>query len=215
MIIIKECSICKQVKEISGYYPQKKKKSNGEEYLYYPPYCKECTKDKAWKWQLDNYEQHKERMRDYNKTKDWKIKLNRENGKRRRLSGQHKEWQKNNPDKIRLYGELHRNHDITDQEWLMCKEYFNNECAYCGLHISEHFIKYAGELKHTDFHKEHVYHDGANDISNCVPSCKSCNSQKWIIPLEEWYSETNEKYTVERLHKINKWLNEDCFNIRK
>jgi NAD-dependent DNA ligase len=65
----------------------------------------------------------------------------------------------------------------------------------------------------TDFHKEHVEHNGNNDITNCVPSCKSCNSSKHVSDLEEWYTPDNSIYCEQRLIKIKHWLSQDVFNI--
>jgi hypothetical protein len=103
---------------------------------------------------------------------------------------------------------------MSKREWISCKSYFINEngawcCAYCGLPIEEHFKTYNGELKNVDFHKEHVIHNGADDLSNCIPSCQSCNCQKWEFQLEEWYNESNPNFTQERLNKIYKWLQFD------
>jgi 5-methylcytosine-specific restriction endonuclease McrA len=98
---------------------------------------------------------------------------------------------------------------VSDAEWESCKKYFDDSCAYCGLHISEHFNNYKGKMRWTDLHKEHVDDDGANDLSNCIPSCQSCNSQKWNFEFEEFYNTNNENYDQERYDKIIKWLNED------
>jgi 5-methylcytosine-specific restriction endonuclease McrA len=97
-----------------------------------------------------------------------------------------------------------KNHKITKIEWESCKKYFDNKSAYCGFDDQEHKKLYNQQL-----HKEHVIHNGENDLSNCVPSCKHCNSQKWEFTLEEWYNEGNPSYTKERYDKIIKWLKED------
>ena len=123
--------------------------------------------------------------------------------------GKVKEWIKNNPDKLKGYVANHQSHNITKKEWEYCKQYFNYECAYCGLPLSEHYRKYKGERIKSDFHKEHVDHNGTNDLSNCIPSCTSCNSQKWKFELDTFYNESNGNYTQERYDKIKQWLNED------
>lgn len=101
-----------------------------------------------------------------------------------------------------------KNHEISAEEWGICKQYFSNSCAYCGLTEENCLDKYNQVL-----HKEHVDCNGLNDITNCVPSCKSCNSQKWILSLEEWYNEDNPAFDEERLNRIHKWLSEDVFKI--
>ncbi len=50
-----------------------------------------------------------------------------------------------------MYQKRKKKHRLSKQEWKSCKEYFNNECAYCGLPIEEHFRKYAGKLQKIDF----------------------------------------------------------------
>ncbi|MFC0852976.1 HNH endonuclease [Halalkalibacter oceani] len=108
-----------------------------------------------------------------------------------------------------------KSHEISTEEWESCKQYFNYECAYCGLHIDEHFVKYGDEYKLYDFHQEHVDHIGSNDLSNCIPSCKSCNSKKWQYEFIKWYNPSNEVFTEERLNKISKWLSADYKNCLK
>jgi len=120
-----------------------------------------------------------------------------------------KQWQQNNKYKLNQYNKQHNNHDITNQEWVSCKAYFNNSCAYCGLHIDDHYRTYAGKPQKIDLHKEHVEHKGKNDISNCIPSCLNCNSQKWEFLFDDWYNENNANYTKDRYNKIIKWLTED------
>lgn len=212
VVIIKTCSICEENKPLNEYYSQVKKNKNNEQYTYYQPYCKECAKKKSKKWMGENDEQYREKMkvRTIKRGQRPEKKIYQRNwAKEQRSSGYYKKWQNKNKDKVKNYNEQHRNHDIDDSEWKDCKEYFYNECAYCGLHISEHFITYAGELKHTDFHREHVDYDGANDLSNCVPSCRDCNSSKWQYDFEEWYSPENETYDKYRYNKIIKWLKDD------
>jgi len=178
------------------------------------PYCKKCNVRNSSKYQqIDNREHYLEYKRNEHKRKYTPDKREyfREVSRRSRAKGNLKNWQRNNPDKLkeyREYREMNKQHTITKEEWLSCKEYFNNCCAYCGLPIEEHFNTFAGKLKHTDFHREHVDHNGANNLSNCVPSCKTCNSSKCTDKLEDWYIR-QDFYNEVRLNKIHKWLNED------
>lgn len=126
--------------------------------------------------------------------------------------GKRKDWEQNNKDKIKRYGEKrysNKKHKISKKEWIVCKLYFDNSCAYCALHEDSHYRIYSGQLKKIDLHKEHVDDDGANDLSNCIPACQSCNSSKRDFKLEDWYNENNPDFTQERLDKIHKWLNDD------
>jgi 5-methylcytosine-specific restriction endonuclease McrA len=61
----------------------------------------------------------------------------------------------------------------------------------------------------SDFHKDHVIHKGSNKLDNCIPACKSCNSSKWKSKFEDWYSENNVVFNIDRYNKILKWLEED------
>jgi len=103
----------------------------------------------------------------------------------------------------------HKNHNITKGEWESCKKYFDYKCAYCGFPIEDHYRIYAGKLQKIDLHKEHVDHEGSSDLSNCVPSCKTCNDFKHKFELDEWYNKYNINYTKERYDKIIKWITED------
>jgi hypothetical protein len=75
--------------------------------------------------------------------------------------------------------------------------------------LEEHYNRFAGELRLTDFHKEHVDCNGSDDLSNCVPSCKTCNSSKHTEKLEDWYAENNSIFNKDRFDKIHKWLDND------
>jgi hypothetical protein len=189
-----------------NFYPNNKNKQDG---LY--PYCIECTKIKSTKWQNDNHEKYLKIREKYRSQEPFKI-LNREFSKVSRLEGKQKEYIKNNPEKSRKYSSdryYHKKHKISNKEWLACKEYFNNSCCYCDLEADKHFVKYRGELRKQDLHKEHFDDDGKNDLSNCIPSCQSCNSSKWKFTFKEWYNKNNPNFTQERYDKILKWINED------
>lgn len=186
-----------------------KNKSDG---LY--PNCKRCNSKKFTKWTKDNREWHNENNRKARAENRWNIvELMRENSKRRRESGQWLEWTQTEAGKISCgksnYKRSRKKHKINDSEWLACKKYFNNCCAYCGKPISENWVTRAGKTKLFDFDREHVDDEGANDLSNCIPSCRNCNSQKWEFDFMEWYSPNNPVFNDERFNKILQWLSED------
>ncbi|UUV25958.1 MULTISPECIES: HNH endonuclease [Lysinibacillus] len=171
--------------------------------------CKDCAKKRTAAWVKNNPEKRKEYIKRDNAKENSKLRRKKKNTEYLN-DGTFKKWQMNNKDKLtsyRLKRQQHKTHTITNEEWKVCKEFFNNKCAYCGLHIDNHFNRYGGELKWSDFHKEHVDHNGSNGIENCVPSCKMCNSNKWTYKLEEWYNDGNEIYDKSRQDKIYKWLN--------
>jgi hypothetical protein len=183
------------------------------------PECKECCKKKFRQYSKDFRDelQITRKIRD-EKDKDHYIGYQREyfqTHKEQELEKQRK-YQKNHPDKIKIHSEKRsvKNHKISTKEWIACKDYFKNEqdewcCAYCALPASQHFYTRKGVTKLGDFHKEHKDDEGANDLSNCLPSCRSCNSKKWKHLFEKWYTPNNPIFNQERLDKINKWLKED------
>lgn len=205
-VIYKLCKICEEwfSANLENFYSKNTKEGLS-------PYCKKCENRKNDQWQKNNPDRIKvHNKKEYKKPHVKKYHLDL--SKRRQENGEQLKWQRNNKDKLKeyhKYRELHKSHKITKEEWESCKEYFNNQCAYCGLLLDKHYNKYKGEMRLTDFHKEHVDHNGANDLSNCIPSCKTCNSSKHTDRLEDWYTEDKEFFSQERLDKIHKWLNED------
>jgi 5-methylcytosine-specific restriction endonuclease McrA len=118
-------------------------------------------------------------------------------------------WRKENPDKVKEYNKdrnMHKKHEITNEEWFECLDYFNNSCAYCGI-TEEEQVRLYGE----QFHKEHVIQNGSNYIDNCVPSCTSCNTSKNTKEFNDWYNYKNINFTQKRLDKIIEWMTEECF----
>lgn len=207
---MKKCKICNHEFEanLENFYKNSKNKDGLHSY------CKECMKKKSKKWMKDNDERYREKMHE-RAVRRWERPENkeyqREWSKVQRENGYLKDWQENNKEKLAEYREvreMNKKHEISNDEWNACKEYFNHECAYCGIDEDKSI-----ELYGQQFHKEHVDHDGKNDISNCVPSCKSCNSKKWKYKFEDWYSQSNNIYDEGRLIKILKWLNGDYKNL--
>lgn len=206
---MRKCKWCNTEKDIAEFYKCKTNKDGIHSY------CKDCVKLKAKKWMEDNEDRYRKKMnnRKSEARKDPNVqKYHKLKAKEQRESGYQKEWRENNKDKLfkyRKYREMNKTHEISKDEWFKCKEYFVNSCAYCGIPIENHYVIYKGEYKLTDFHKEHVEHEGSNDISNCVPSCKSCNSKKWKYEFLNWYTKDNDIFDEYRLIRILKWINGD------
>lgn len=197
---MKVCNQCGKSKELSEFYSQKKE--NG---IYYNPKCKSCCVKNAKEWRKENPEQFKISNRSY-KRKSKYLPKHARHQQTYRENGNLKKWQQNNKDKLKIYrlSRAHKKHTITDDQWKSCLDYFDQSCAYCGMKNDEHKILFNERL-----HMEHVDHKGKNDLSNCIPSCKSCNSSKGEKSLTDWYNEQNQNYTDERLKSISKWLSED------
>ena len=111
-----------------------------------------------------------------------------------------KEYYLKYPEKFKQYNENHRDHDITKKEWTHCLEAFDYKCAYCGISEEEHLKLYNQVL-----HKDHADCMGANDLSNAIPACRSCNSQKHDNDIEIWFKE-QKFFDEEKLEFIMWWL---------
>ncbi|WP_226035690.1 HNH endonuclease signature motif containing protein [Aquibacillus saliphilus] len=188
---------------MSEFYYQEKQRKDGTKYVYYRPDCKECSKSQAKEWNQKHPEVNRRAWKNYYSTERGR-QAKREDSKRRRDNGNWYKWLKENKDKADGYKNKHHNHDITKKEWESCKEYFNYKCAYCEMSEFDHKVIYNQQL-----HKDHVNHEGNDDLSNCVPSCKGCNSSKNEFEIVFWFKERSTTFTQKRLDKINKWLNDD------
>lgn len=166
--------------------------------------CKTCRNIINTLYRSNNREKTRAMVKKADTNEKVKLRV-----RKSRAKGVYREWQRNNPDKVKQYAVEHNKHHITKDEWENCKGYFNNKCAYCGLDINDHYVIFKQKQRLGDFHKEHVEHNGANDLSNCVPACKVCNSSKRKRSLNEWYNIDNERYNLERYNKIIKWITED------
>ena len=191
------------------FYKSKNSKSDG-----LLPECKKCSSKRSWDYQLDNWDEYYGKVQ---KLKKENIESYRDYHREYRhvrkdlYDARRERFYKNHPEKYREYGDRHssKDHKISIKEWRSCKAYFKNTCAYCGLAIEDHYFTRKGVTKNGDFHKEHKDHNGSNDLSNCLPSCKNCNSLKWAFPFEEWYNDKNPVFSQERLNKIMQWLDGD------
>lgn len=214
----RKCSKCNKWKPetIEFFYMMNKSKPEKG----FQAECIVCARERSKIRQRNKKEEYSEywqqyyalKKKEYNDKRRIKRRNNEEMDNKLRRARE-KKWMQEHPDKATKYNEKrqHKNHRITKNEWFSCKKYFNFECAYCGLPLDKHFRTYAGELQKIDFHKEHVNHNGTNDLTNCVSSCGSCNDQKWEFELDDWYNENNPNFTQERYDKIIQWLMEDCF----
>lgn len=164
------------------------------------------------KYRNENIEVYRKRSNEYDRThKERRKEINEKyrNEKAEEKKKYQSDWLKNNVEKVKEYFSNRKIHDITKNEWIACKEYFEYKCAYCGLPINEHEKPYRGKLVSCDFHKEHVDDNGSNGLDNCVPACHSCNSKKWKFDFDEWYNKENPIYSIDRYNKIIQWLEED------
>jgi hypothetical protein len=201
----KLCNDCNEWYPLNEEYFYKNKSSSDG----FNPYCKKCSisrqQEKYWNDPILGRQKKKE-WRDNNKENHRKMIKSWEEDNKEYLKEKRTEWRQENPDKVKgyNYNHMHKQHNISEEEWQSCKSYFNGKCAYCGIDEQE-----AKEEQGHSLHMEHAINNGANDLSNCIPSCKSCNSQKWVRDFDEWYAEGNNKYDLARYNKIIKWLGQD------
>lgn len=172
------------------------------------PYCKKCTSKKSAMYQHNHKKEALEYHHKYSQTHPNYYKNIRDNYEKRNKENRKesiKQWRRNHPDRLRQYNSIYSNkkHNITTKEWKDCKEYFNYQCAYCGMPEKE-----AKELYKQNLHKEHVDCNGVGNLSNCVPACKHCNTSKHEFDMEDWYKQQS-YFSQERLDKIYKWLKDD------
>jgi hypothetical protein len=211
----KQCTNCLKAYPPTDkyFYKQKvKTKKQGEHYRL-TAWCIPCRKEKSnernqrIKGHYSNYQREytKNNVKTKNETaRKWRIE-NADHKREYQLEYYGREDRKEN---FREYSKKRsiKNHKITLKQWDACRLYFDYRCAYCGKTWEQNKI----ETKR-DLHKEHVDDDGSNKLDNCIPSCASCNSQKWEFDFEEWYNEDNPKYLHDRKVKILLWLQRDHF----
>ena len=192
------------------FYKNTKNKTDG----FYPE-CKECSIKKTQINRAENFEYRKQYDQKRYKSNPQKFKDNDkkvQKAKPEYYRNKNIKWRKEHPDKMKEYREKrlkHKKHNITKSEWIACKNYFDNKCAYCELPIEKHLILRNYKWQQYDLHKEHAIDDGKNDLRNCIPSCQSCNSSKNNQTLNQFYNPNNPNYTYERYHKIYMWIRYD------
>ncbi|PLR72201.1 HNH endonuclease [Bacillus sp. UMB0728] len=190
---------------------------SNEEYFYnnnknsidgLKPQCKSCSIIRSRNRQLSNHEEYKEYLKAWVKEnkeiyehhkKVWELE-NPEHAKELRRS-----WRRNNKEKINnynLYRRMHKSHEISNEEKKKCKEYFNYSCAYCNLTEKEHYLIHEQQL-----HMDHVDPNGANDLSNNVPACKTCNVKKRDRDVHDFYQLYDIKPSNQEI--VSKWLSGD------
>lgn len=209
---LKECTKCNKKYPATDEFFYKQKthtKKNGVKYTL-SSWCKECSRVRSYSFYIKNKESHLAQKREHydvdEKFRQEKLKkqkvIDRRNKETKKLYM--KQWQKENKDKVYKYAKDKRGnkeHDISETELFECLDFFNNSCAYCGITEGEAYERF-GQL----LHRDHIDPDGANDITNCAPACRGCNTSKHVSELNEWYNKDNPVYSKRRYNKIIKWI---------
>jgi hypothetical protein len=212
-IVYRQCSQCNEwkIENEEFYLHNKSKPEKG-----FQSECKECAIKRAVKRQNEHIQEHNVYTLNRYHTIPRVKEIKKRAAQKARINGKQREWRERNSDKVNQYSAYrnsHKKHNINNKEWIRCKQYFDNSCAYCGLPIEEHYNMFKGEPRKEDLQKEHVDHFGNNTLDNCVPTCKSCNCKKHTMSLDEWYNQDNENFTQERYDKIIQWINEGYKNV--
>ena len=173
------------------------------------PECKKCARLKSSKRKSDNKKHYKKYDKIY--YKKHKKLLNSRYKEKKLINGKKYRQSDRGKEKFKTYRKkrYEKKHEMYDIEWENCKKYFDYKCAYCGMPIEEHYFSYRDEMKLYDFHKEHIIDEGKNDLRNCVPACSSCNTQKHVKSLNNWYNTLDPNYTYKRYYKIYQWIRYD------
>ncbi|KKS36284.1 MAG: hypothetical protein UV00_C0028G0003 [candidate division WWE3 bacterium GW2011_GWF1_42_14] len=179
---------------------------NTKEYFYSSgsalrPDCKECESKKIKAYYVENVEHKRCYARDWyqghcSNNEEYRIN-NSVRAKKHRIANQYTDRYKTSQNIKSQRRRSLKNKlisTLTAKEWTAIKQDFNNTCAYCGereVLTQDHFIplKVGGEYA----------------ITNIIPACKSCNSQKSAKLFSSWYP-TFKHYTHEREAKILSYL---------
>ena len=205
-VLSRSCSKCKQEKPVVEFYKDKHSKDG------FDLQCKACRKEyyertkverrkvalayrnknvedcrkRARQWKKDNAERVEEYNRKYREDNaDYFVRYTKDYiaSGRNRIN-----WQARKAREALLVS------DFTAAEWVLCQEFFDNACAYCGK---------PGPLAQD--HVVPVCSGGGYTISNIVPACKWCNTSKaargWII----WFR-SRDFYNPEREELIRYYL---------
>lgn len=146
--------------------------------------CKSGKLTLCWKCHNESVKKKQSRNKELNE----KIKYNKMWDKK------YKE-EKRRSTQIRNARKRNLKRDLTPLEWEEAKNYFENECCYCGIKetrlAQEHFIALS---KGGDYTR-----------NNIVPACTSCNSSKKDSDFFEWYPKQL-FYNKNRERKILEYL---------
>lgn len=154
---------------------------------YYTTHKKEISERKKI-YQVKFNEDHPEYNQQY-------YKQNQESAKERA-----KQWRENNPERKNINEQKRRTRKrqlpatLTNQQWQIIKDYFNNQCCYCGKELSlvqDHFVP--------------LSKGGGYTHNNIVPACNSCNSSKQDKEFAKWYPK-QKFYSQKRERAILKFL---------
>lgn len=178
----KTCSKCNASKPLTDFFARAKGSSDGR-----MSSCKQCKTQAIYRWREDN----PEKWRDYvnSRSKLPAVKAQRSEYSKRpevadkvrqrertpAVRAMRNKWREANKEKLNFYyrDKNHRRRvavkagRLTAEDWEgVCKKY-QYKCVYCGQ-----------KKKLTIDHEVPLAAGGKHEVSNVVPACQRCNSQK-------------------------------------
>lgn len=150
---------------------------------------KEKVMQRAKIWCANNKEKKKSINKRYVKNNYEHVKI------------MHKQYRENHREQKRMWWQKYYNRkkqldiNMTCEIWEDIKQYFNNQCAYCGKDKKleqEHFVC--------------VSKSGEYTKNNIITACRNCNASKSDSDFFEWYPK-QAFYDKQREQKILKYLN--------
>lgn len=166
---------------------------------------KEKISQRVKQYRIEHKEKILERERQYRighkqQQNTGKFKRYRDNHKKE-LAERFKQWRQSNPEKANIRNQRRRAKKrqlpatLTNEQWDLIKDWFNNKCCYCGKEkplTQDHFVP--------------LYKGGEYTHNNILPACLNCNSSKGVKDAMLWYR-VQTFYNRQREQKIFKYLN--------
>lgn len=189
----KTISMCRECKKIYRKNYRQENKEKLKEYF--------TNKNKERWSNIEEREKEKLRIAAWRKENKEHIKQYRQENKERDRECA-KEWRKTEIGNQLSKATVKKRRDkikqltntFTNKEWETCKNFFNNQCAYCGM---------TKKLEHEHFVT--VSEGGEYTSKNILPSCRQCNTSKHTLNFFEWYV-SYKYYSYERMMKIAEYF---------
>ncbi len=169
-LMTKVCTRCHIEKDISEFYRNKRNKSGRS------PCCKICYRVYAKRYQAkDKYKESQKKYRSSEKGSEARRKWNRSEKQKEYHRIYDRKWRQTDKGRANIAKEAARRRELkrtpnrlTGTQWKEIKEFYNNQCVYCGkgncvLEI-DHYVP--------------LSKGGTHIKDNVVPACHSCNSGK-------------------------------------
>lgn len=190
----RKCKYCKEIKDISNFTPR------GKTDVRIPQWCDDCHA--VQKKITNSRASHPDKV----KRKSEYDKVYYQKNREKRLKYR-SEWKKTEHgqqvcsvlEAKRRHNKEKTLHHYSVHDWRESLDYFNHECAYCGIPEQKH-----KELYNQRLHQDHIIPvklGGGYVKENIIPCCRNCNSSKKDKELEDFY-ERSEKFNLEKYLKV-------------